>query len=112
MGSKLARRHVEDLEREVPHREDDDEGDQGGEDQNHDLLEPFVEAQQTTPRALDEILLACTASSSFIQTANRPPDSDAQRRRHGAFADGRGDSLDRACLTSPAANTPGILVSR
>ena len=42
---------MEDLEREVPHGEDDDDGDQACEDENDDLLEPFVEREQHPLRA-------------------------------------------------------------
>ena len=71
---------MEDLEREVPHGEDDDEGDEASEDQNHDLLEPFVEREQHPLRARPtKSLLPLHRRSS--EPANRPPDSDEQTPR-------------------------------
>ncbi|MND04553.1 hypothetical protein D3C83_248900 [compost metagenome] len=40
---------MKDLEREVPDREDDEDGDQCGEDDNDDVLELVVEAEQAEP---------------------------------------------------------------
>jgi hypothetical protein len=37
---------MEDLEREVPHGEDDNDGDQACEDEDNDLLEPLVKREE------------------------------------------------------------------
>ena len=71
---------MEDFEREVPHGEDDDDGDEASEDQNHYLLEPFVEREQHPLRARPaKSLLPLHRRSS--EPTNRLPDSDEQTRR-------------------------------
>jgi hypothetical protein len=48
---------LKDFEREIPHGEDDEDGDQRGKDQNDDVLELVIEAEQAeSPLRFGEFL--------------------------------------------------------
>src|SRR6185503_13837275 len=91
---------MEDLEREVPHGEDDDDGDQACNNENDDLLEPYVEREEHPLRA--------RSPESVLQLHRRtlPPKPDNERltrgqipmdkrNDHGAFTHRRRQALDR-----------------
>src|SRR6185295_1509160 len=91
---------MEDLEREVPHGEDDDDGDQACKNENDDLLEPFVEREEHPLRARSpESVLPL-----HRRTLPRKPDNERltrgqipmdKRNDHGAFTHRRRQALDR-----------------
>src|SRR6478672_2951358 len=90
---------MEDLQREVPHRKDDDDSDQACQDEDNDLLEPFVKREEhpfsADPSQSDLPLHFRILPREATERAIRPPRKIPMNKRNdrGTFTHRRGQAL-------------------